>query len=66
VIQIHTSGPRLRNGVLDDAHDSLEEEDWATLQWTLERTRPQIVTLEYFRERSPLLEQLILLRQILD
>ncbi len=66
VVQIHASGPRTRHGALFDAHDAMVEEDWAVLEWALARTRPQIVTLEYYRERRPLHEQLVRLRQLVD
>lgn len=63
--QIHLSGPRLQNGSMRDAHEPLEEEDYALLAWVLERTRPQVVTLEYFREREPLRQQLWRLREMI-
>jgi uncharacterized protein (UPF0276 family) len=63
VVQIHVSGPRRRNGLFFDAHEALREEDWAILDWTLARTRPRVVTLEYFRQRRPLREQLVRLHE---
>jgi uncharacterized protein (UPF0276 family) len=66
VVQIHVSGPRMRDGYLYDAHESLHESDYALLEWVLARTRPQVLTLEYFREREALREQLWCLRGILD
>lgn len=65
VVQIHVSGPRPRNGFLCDAHEPLQEADYAILEWVLERTSPQVVTLEYFRERGLLREQLVRLRKTL-
>ena len=65
VVQIHVSGPRLRNGFLCDAHEPLQDADYAILEWVLERTSPQVVTLEYFRERELLREQLVRLRKTL-
>jgi len=64
-VQIHVSGPRARKGVLWDAHEPMQEDDYRLLEWALERTRPQVVTLEYFREKAPLGEQLSLLAEIL-
>ena len=66
VVQIHISGPRMRDGYLYDAHEPLQESDYALLEWVLARTRPQVLTLEYFREREALHEQLWRLRGVLD
>ena len=66
VVQVHISGPRMRDGRLADAHQPLQEIDYALLDFVLKRTRPQVVTLEYIREREALREQLFRLRSILD
>jgi len=66
VVQVHVSGPRMRGGRLVDAHESLQETDYALLDFVLERTQPRVVTLEYIREREALQEQLCRLRGILD
>ena len=66
VAQVHVSGPRMRGERLVDAHDALQEPDYALLDFVLERTRPQVVTLEYIRTREALHEQLCRLRDILD
>jgi len=66
VVQIHVSGPRMRDGRLVDVHEALQETDYALLDFVLERTQPQVVTLEYIREREALREQLFRLRSILD
>ncbi len=66
VIQVHVSGPRLRAGRLVDAHEPLQEIDYALLDFVLEQARPQVVTLEYIRERESLREQLFQLRSILN
>lgn len=63
--QIHVSGPRPRNGVLFDAHEPLREEDYALLEWTLARTRPEVVTLEYFRDKDELRAQILRLQGII-
>ena len=48
VREIHVSGPAPdRSGVLQDEHQEMGEVDYALLDWTLERTHPLIVTLEY-------------------
>ena len=64
VVQVHVSGSRMRNGRRFDAHEPLLEEDYALLDWVLERTQPQILTLEYYRQREPLAEQLARLDRI--
>jgi uncharacterized protein (UPF0276 family) len=66
VVQVHVSGPRMRDGRLVDAHEPLQETDYALLDFVLERTQPRVVTLEYTREREALQEQLFRLRGILD
>lgn len=49
--QIHLAGVRAgRDGRLFDAHETLTDEDYRLLEWTLERTQPRWLTLEYFRE----------------
>lgn len=66
VVQVHLSGPRLRNGALVDVHEPLQEEDYALLDSLLAKTRPRVVTLEYIRNLAALREQLARLRGILD
>jgi uncharacterized protein (UPF0276 family) len=67
LIEVHVSGPRRSpaNGRLLDAHEPLQEEDYALLAWVLERARPQAVTLEYGRDRAHLEAQLLRLQQLL-
>lgn len=65
VVEIHVSGPRLRDGMLDDAHEPLDQADYALLERTLAKTHPQVVTLEYWRERNHLRKQLAHLHDIL-
>jgi uncharacterized protein (UPF0276 family) len=65
VRQVHVSGTRLRAGRLVDAHEPLAEDDYARLELVLARTRPEMVTLEYIREREALHQQLGRLRSIL-
>lgn len=65
VVQIHVSGPRMRSGRLMDVHEPLQEIDYALLDFVLARTHPQMVTLEYVRERDALREQLFRLRDTL-
>lgn len=65
VVQVHVSGPRMREGRLVDLHEPLQETDYELLDHVLGRTHPQVVTLEYTRERDPLREQLSRLREAL-
>ena len=65
VRQLHISGPRSRDGVLFDAHESLLDEDYALLEWVLERTQPWALTLEYNREEAELCAELARLRDML-
>jgi uncharacterized protein (UPF0276 family) len=63
--QLHISGPRLRDGVLYDAHQPLLDADYALLEWVLGRARPLALTLEYNREEAALCVQLERLRGML-
>jgi uncharacterized protein (UPF0276 family) len=65
VRQLHISGPRSRDGVLFDAHESLLDADYALLEWVLERTQPLALTLEYNREEAELCMELARLREVL-
>jgi hypothetical protein len=68
VREIHISGPRpsaAHSGRLIDAHEPLRQEDLDLLAWTLKRTQPRAVTLEYSRQRGPLEAQLRSLRRVL-
>lgn len=64
-VQIHVSGPRPRKQYLYDAHEPLQEEDYHLLEWALTRTHPQVVTLEYFKDKNQLAEQLTRLATML-
>ncbi len=66
VEQVHLSSTRLRDGRLFDAHQPLQLQDYALLEYVLACSHPQLVTLEYIRLPGPLLSQLARLRQILD
>jgi uncharacterized protein (UPF0276 family) len=65
VRQIHVSGPRVRDGVLVDAHEPLQEEDYCLLQNLLDVTTPRALTLEYDRNEDAMKEQVGQLRDIL-
>jgi uncharacterized protein (UPF0276 family) len=66
VRQLHISGPRMRDGLLFDAHEALLDEDYALLEWVLQRTQPLALTLEYNREEAELRAELERLRVVLD
>jgi uncharacterized protein (UPF0276 family) len=66
VVQVHVSGPRIRNGRLADVHESLQEIDYSLLDFVLGNAHPQVVTLEYIRERDALQDQLVCLRSLLE
>ncbi|HSQ27239.1 MAG TPA: DUF692 family protein [Anaerolineales bacterium] len=65
VRQIHVSGTRPKNGVLYDAHEELQEEDYRLLRWVLKRSNPEMVTLEYSRQKDSLERQLKRLRELI-
>ena len=67
VQQIHAHSPRLgRQGKLEDAHEPMLDEDYALLEWVLERCQPQIITLEYWKDKQAIREQLYRLRAMID
>jgi len=63
--QVHVSGPRMRDGKLFDAHEPMQEADYALLDFVLARATPKVLTLEYVRRIDPLREQLSRLRGII-
>ena len=65
VCQLHVSGARWRGGRWVDAHEPMQDGDYALLDWLLGRTRPVVVTLEYIREREALAGQLANLRRMI-
>ena len=65
IIQIHVSGVREKDGHLQDVHEAMQDEDYAVLNWALEKSEPKMVTLEYFRELGKLREQLWKLREMI-
>jgi uncharacterized protein (UPF0276 family) len=65
VRQLHVSGPRLCDGVLADAHETLLDEDYALLCDVLRQARPLALTLEYYDDEAALHEQISRLRGLL-
>jgi uncharacterized protein len=69
VREVHVAGPRQEEGIWRDRHMELLEEDYALIAWLLERTAPQMLTLEYggtgpIFERPGMSEPEALLRQL--
>ncbi len=62
VKQIHVSGVGIKDGMLYDGHKTLGKEDYELLAWILDRAEPGVVTLEYFRGKQALQDQLLRLR----
>jgi|YelNatPaOPRAMG01_1025707.scaffolds.fasta_scaffold69724_2 uncharacterized protein (UPF0276 family) len=64
VVELRLSVPRPGLGSrLVDAHQALREEDYHLLDWLLQRSEPQVVTLDYSKEPRALLEQIIRVRE---
>jgi uncharacterized protein (UPF0276 family) len=65
VVEVHVSGPRVKGGMLRDAHEPMTEDDYALLDWLLRRHRPEAITLEYWKEPKEHATQLKRLREML-
>jgi uncharacterized protein (UPF0276 family) len=66
VVEIHVSGPRYESGAWWDCHEALQDEDFALLEWLLQRTQPQVVTLEYWKHPARVRDQVLRLKPLLD
>jgi uncharacterized protein (UPF0276 family) len=67
VREIHLSGPRVRDGALIDAHESLTDEDYRLLAVALAASRPEAVTLEYHgATQAVVVRELARLRRVLE
>jgi uncharacterized protein (UPF0276 family) len=66
VRQLHVSGPRLRRGVLVDAHAPLTDEDFVLLEQVLAAAGPLALTLESRGNTEALVVQLRRLRALVD
>jgi uncharacterized protein (UPF0276 family) len=64
VAEIHVSGPRRKSGRLLDLHEPMLVADYRLLESLLSRLTPQVVTLEYVRDREKLSKQLNRLRRL--
>ena len=58
VTELHFSGPRPIDGLLSDAHQAPQLDDFQLLDWVLERCRPRLVTVECTIEREHIAEQI--------
>lgn len=55
VSELHVSGSRIINGVLEDAHDVPDEREFALIAAILARTSPRYLTVEYYRDDALLM-----------
>jgi uncharacterized protein (UPF0276 family) len=63
--QLHVSGPRFEGQTLRDAHEPLQVQDYELLEWVLATAKPDVVTLEYSKDETMLLEQIQELENVL-
>lgn len=66
VVEVHVSSPRYLGGKWHSSHEVLEEKDYAIIAWLLERTMPKAITLEYWRDRNQIRDQLVRLKGLID
>jgi uncharacterized protein (UPF0276 family) len=66
VRQLHVNSPGWNGERLWDAHEALQAEDEALLEWVLLRCQPLALTLEYNRDEKLILSQVVRLRRILE
>ncbi len=66
VIEIHVSSPRYRNGEWHNCHEVLQKEDYAILKWLLDRIRPRVVTLEYWKDLHQVRDQILRLNELIS
>jgi len=74
-VEIHVSGPRygreyrwtdhLADDMLYDVHEPLRQEDYDLVTWALRETPARALTLEYWKDKDALREQLVRLRGML-
>ncbi len=65
--QLHAHSPRLgRWNKLEDVHEPMQDIDYEILTWLLDHCQPQIVTLEYWKDKNAIRKQLHRLREIID
>jgi uncharacterized protein (UPF0276 family) len=66
LVEVHVSGPRMREGRMVDSHEPLDDDDLDLLTWVLARTTPHVVTLEYARDVAEFPDQIARLKRVLD
>lgn len=55
VSELHVSGSRVVNGILEDAHEPPGQEEWALIAAILARATPRHLTVEYYRDDALLI-----------
>jgi uncharacterized protein (UPF0276 family) len=65
VVELHVSSPRVEGDQWINAHAVMTQEDYAILEWLLERCSPRAITLEYWREPDQVVAQVRLLNELL-
>jgi hypothetical protein len=65
VREVHVSGPRIHDGAMVNAHEPLQDKDWAALSFFLARSKPEVVALDYVKDKDQLQDQLQRLREML-
>lgn len=65
VVEIHVSSPRLEHGRWINCHETLQETDYALLEWLLERVTPKVITLEYWKDVVQAREQILRLDRLI-
>ena len=65
IVEIHVSSPRLEHDQWINCHETLQETDYALLEWLLERVTPKVITLEYWKDVALAREQILRLNQLL-
>ena len=59
VRQLHLHSPAIgKSEQLEDLHHSMTALDYELLEWLLDRTQPELITLEYWRDKEAMREQL--------
>ncbi len=63
--QLHLHSPGIgKSRQLEDLHEPMTELDYALLEWLLERSQPELITLEYWRDKDAMREQLYRIKEL--
>jgi uncharacterized protein (UPF0276 family) len=65
IVEVHVSSPRRKNGQWVNCHETMQEEDYALLEWLLQQSTPRVITLEYWKKVAPAREQVLRLNQLI-